>query len=279
MSIIWSVSLHAWFEHGRAVDAANTGDWHRANSLLTTKLVNHPDDPCVVYDAGVAAYKVGDHEQARAYFDHVTQLPHVSDGIKERAYFNAGNAHVALKQLEEAITRYEQALRIDAHDERARHNLEIVKKMLQEQQKKEQENKEQEKEDKENKQQDQQQDESSGESDDESGDDKNQDSSGGNEDKKPSCAKAPAGTQQDMKQQEASSSAKATVDKQEQGKKSQEDKKSDAYQHMQQVEAKLDKRLLRLLEQQETHDAQVNKQMIKATVGNQMGDKHGKNCW
>lgn len=272
---------YAWFEHGRAVDAAHTGDWQRAHALLTTELVNYPHDPSVIYDAGVAAYKTGDHEQARAYFDHVTSLPQASDQLKERAYFNAGNTRVALKQLEDAIKNYEQALALDPHDERARHNLEIVKKML-EQQKQEQDKQEKEK----NKQErSEQQDESSEESESESGSDEQQ---GESKQEQSSCAKAPADSGQKQEQKKQDTQKQQAEDKKkeqqsaaarEQDKEKKESEKANA-QHMQQQSAvKLDKQLLRLLEQQEKHDADINKQMIKATVGSHKGDAHDKHCW
>ena len=41
----------------------------------------------------------------------------------------------------------------------------------------------------------------------------------------------------------------------------------------------LEKKLAELLEKREQQDAQVNKQMIKATVGRQMAGNNGQNCW
>ncbi|MFI5333210.1 MAG: tetratricopeptide repeat protein [Candidatus Babeliales bacterium] len=275
--------MHAWFEHGRAVNAAHSGDWQRAHTLLTTELVNHPHDPSVVYDAGVAAYKTGDYEQARAYFDHVISLPQASDQLKERAYFNAGNTQVALKQFEQAIKKYEQALSIDPHDEHARHNLEIVKKML-EQQKQEQDKQEKENEEKENKEQ---QDESSEESESESGSDEQQGESKQEKNKEQADTKNSDAQkkERDQKKQEAQKQQTDKKQKEEQQQQSvaqekdKRDKKESEKAAAQQSAVKLDKQLLRLLEQQEKHDADINKQMIKATVGSHKGDAHDKHCW
>lgn len=270
------IPAYGWFEHGRAIDAANKGDWQRANTLLTTELINHSDDQLVVYDAGVAAYKIADYEHARAYFNHVKDFPH--------AAYNLGNTYVALKNLEEAITSYEHALRIDPQDERARHNLEIVKKMLEEQKK--QDNKDDKSEQQqENKQDKSEQSEQSQESDDESESDEKQSGGDESESKNESNSKNKQDEQKDKKQDAGTNAQQEAQQKKqeqqsaaasgEQDKKTEQQKK-DAYGAF---DKKLDKQLVYLLEQQEKQDAQVNKQMIKATVGSQSGGKHDKQSW
>lgn len=283
LSIIffWNLSLCAWFEHGRAVDAAQKGNWEHAHALLMRELVNSPDDPSVVYDAGVAAYKIGDYEQASACFNYVTSASNAADSLKERAYFNAGNSCVALKKLEDAIVRYEQALRICPQDERARHNLDIVKKMLEEQKQqqehdKKEEQSEQQKNEKEQQEQSDKQSESEGDSESENQqekDNKQSDIKNSDARKKEDEQKKEDARKEQGKQKEDTQHAQGAK------KDAQEHKKDALASAKAELAQKLDKQFVYLLEQQEKHDADINKQMIKATVGSQMGDKHDKQCW
>src|SRR5581483_11648731 len=134
------------FDHDRAVVAAHQGDWQQALHLMQQEVTHHPDDAQVLYDAGVAAYKQGHYQQAQAYFNNAAALSSQAYQplLEQEALFNAGNSYVKLNQLEDAIKSYETLLARDQHHDKARHNLEVVKKML-EQQKQQQKKEEQEK--------------------------------------------------------------------------------------------------------------------------------------
>src|SRR3990167_5374701 len=124
--------LHAsaWFGYDRAISAAQRGDWEMAKQSLKDVLINSPDRPDLLYDAGVASYKTKDFSQAAAYFNRVTELDAASTVLKEQAHFNQGNVSVELKKLEDAVKQYEKVLSINPGNEHAKHNLDIVKKML-----------------------------------------------------------------------------------------------------------------------------------------------------
>ncbi len=146
--IIFSVlfccqTVYPWFEYDRAAASAQQQDWGKATQLLKQVLVDQPDRPDVLYDAGVASFRVGDVEQARAYFNAVTQAEHVDTQLKEQAHFNLGNTQVQRKKLQEAIEQYEKVLEINPGNERAKHNLEIVKQMLEQQQQKQEQQQQQ----------------------------------------------------------------------------------------------------------------------------------------
>jgi len=121
------------FDRDRASYAAQKGDWETASSLLAPLTVDDPDKPDLLYDSGVAAFKRSVFEQSESYFKNVTKLAHASDELKEKAYFNCGNSCVELKKLQDAIDNYESALTINPDNEKTKHNLEVVKKMLENQ--------------------------------------------------------------------------------------------------------------------------------------------------
>ncbi len=165
---LWVLPLHAGlsceWSYSQATSSAQKGDWKETQKCIRSLLVDEPDRPDLLYDAGVTAYKLKEFEKADAYFSAVAEQESAENELKKQAHFNRGNTKVALHKLEDAFAAYEQALAIDSDDQKARHNRDKVKEML-EQQKEQQQNKpsqedkdkEQEDTKSENKQQDSQQ--------------------------------------------------------------------------------------------------------------------------
>lgn len=149
--IVSSTQLYcaSWFGHDRAVQAASHGNWQKACEYLNKTLSRTPDDPALLYDAGVAEYRLGNFKQAHDYFKRV-QLSSADASLKEKAWFNDGNAHAYLKDFKNAVEAYKHALEINPNDERVIYNLKKAQELLKAQ--KEQQKKDQEKKD--NKQQD-----------------------------------------------------------------------------------------------------------------------------
>lgn len=139
-----TASLNASFctewDYGWAIRSAQGGQWVDAQQRMSRLMVHDPDNPELLYDNGVAAYHLKEYQKAHAYFQQTTQSEQTDVVLKEKAYFNVGNANVALNKLEEAIDAYESALKIDPQDEHARYNLEKVRELLK-QQKQQQDNK------------------------------------------------------------------------------------------------------------------------------------------
>lgn len=174
-----------WFAHDRAVYDTQRQDWASALRRLNESLIDHPDDPSLLYDAGVVSYKSGNYKQAQDYCKRATKSKIIESGLQKQAYFNLGNAHVALKEYKDAVDAYEQALKLEPSDERVKHNLQKAK-MLLEQQKKEQEQKQNEKHEQEKQdQQKQEQNKQQGQQNKDTQDDKKQQQNGnqGNQDK------------------------------------------------------------------------------------------------
>ncbi len=139
-----SGSLHAsWFAHDRAAQALQQNNLSQAKTVLQELLLHDPYNATVLYDAGIVSYKTNEFQPAAAYFKKAAQSA-VDKQLQEQAYFNLGNTQVDLKELEQAIKSYEKVLELNPENERAKHNLEKVKEML-EQQKQQQEQKDQKK--------------------------------------------------------------------------------------------------------------------------------------
>ena len=96
-----------------------------------------------------AVYKQERYKESSALFDAlIDNSPTKNDLAK--VYHNLGNSLVKEQKLDEAISAYKSALRINPEDKDTRHNLALTTQQKQEQEKQEQEeNKEEQKEDKE----------------------------------------------------------------------------------------------------------------------------------
>lgn len=136
----------AVFDYDRAVSAAQKEQWALAGEKFKSLVTAYPDQPDVLYDAGIVAFKNEDLDQAKALFESAAQHEKAPRELKEQAYFNKGNTHAKQEQLKEALLSYEQALMLNPENEQAKHNVAVVKKML--------EQKEQQKQDKQDKNQD-----------------------------------------------------------------------------------------------------------------------------
>jgi Ca-activated chloride channel family protein len=151
-------SFSTEWDYSHAIRSAQNEQWPDAQQLMSTLMINDPDNAELLYDSGVAAYRMKEYSKAEAYFHQTTENEQANDLMKQKAFFNVGNTQVALNRLEEAIASYGAALTIDPEDERAQHNLKKVRELLEQQ--KQQEQQQQKKNQKNEKQQNQQQDQS-----------------------------------------------------------------------------------------------------------------------
>jgi Ca-activated chloride channel family protein len=143
-----------------AIYKAQKGNWQDAHVALNNIITHNPDKADVVYDAGVAAYNLGNKCQAATCFARAAERS-TDKNIAFRAHFthfNAGNTYVDEKDLKSALKEYDKALAIEPDNEYARHNRDRVAEMLKEEEKQqEQQNKDDEKKDDQDKQKNQDQ--------------------------------------------------------------------------------------------------------------------------
>ena len=102
-----------------------------------------------------AVYKQERYKEASALFDALKDNAATDEDLA-KVHHNLGNSLVKEGKLDDAITAYKNALRINPDDNETRHNLALSKQQKQEQEQQEEENEDEQKEDKkgdENKQQ------------------------------------------------------------------------------------------------------------------------------
>ena len=124
------------------IDLYRTGKFPEAYSSFAEDLKNHPDSAVrdkMQFDAGTAAYKMRDYNKALESFSGA--LLSKDKNLQERSYYNIGRTleeradmdksdDESLKDLEDARSHYEQALKLKPDDEAAKANLEEVKKKI-----------------------------------------------------------------------------------------------------------------------------------------------------
>ena len=317
--LAFTSSCLALFDYERAIIQTQKNNWPAAQDLLTTVIVENPERPDVLYDLGVASYKNNNFDAALSYFNKAAHHAQANLPLQQQAHFNAGNAHVQLKQLHEAIEAYDRVLAQQPDHKQALHNKEVVKKMLeqsaddksmadkqkQEQQDKNQEeNKEQDKDSSDDKSKEDKQDKNDKNQKDQQSahdksmadrdkqqknkeDSKNQDQNKKVQDKNKDQSNADKS--QEQKDESGSEQKKQSCGQQDKdqsaGAKAQADKQNGATTQADQKpgqenpEQKLSAGLARVLDDREKKDAQLNKKMTKALVANQGGSKNDYNCW
>lgn len=130
----------AWFGYDRGISAAHDGDSERAAFLLTDELTTNPENPSLLYDNGVVASLQKNYAQAESFFSKAVEHTKADSQLHRQSLFNLGNTFVSEQKLREALATYNQLLVLDPHHEKARHNYDVVKKMLEQQSQKQSQN-------------------------------------------------------------------------------------------------------------------------------------------
>jgi len=153
MRILIAACLIVLFTHADAWGASPARDVREGNRLYREEaydkavgkyregLQKDPESAIINFNLGTALYKNGKFRDAIAPLEK--SLLTDDDEFRQDAHFNVGNAYVrsglsqeetnlsgAIESLKRAVSHYDEAVRMDAEDEDARHNDEIAKKEL-----------------------------------------------------------------------------------------------------------------------------------------------------
>ena len=118
------------------------GKYNDAYRSFEEDLKSHPDSSQkekIEFDAGTAAFKMGDYNKALQSFSNALLSP--DKGLQENSHFNLGRTledradmdetnDSTLKDLTDAASHYESTLRLNPKNEAAKANLEEVKKKI-----------------------------------------------------------------------------------------------------------------------------------------------------
>jgi Ca-activated chloride channel family protein len=136
------------------------GDYKGALSTFEQNATVTPEKEKAQFDAGAAAYKSGDYAKAITHF--TSALLSDDDSLRAQASYNLGNSLVRRgekakatetkeKDWKDAITHYDETLKLHPNDADAKANRDIVKKLLEDLKKKQEQQKQQQQQNQQNK--------------------------------------------------------------------------------------------------------------------------------
>jgi Ca-activated chloride channel family protein len=130
------------FAAAPGLDAYRNDKYREAYDQFEKTLKENPNTHAtdrIEFDAGAAAYKLGDYNKALEWFSR--SLLSKDKSLQEKSRYNMGRTleeradraetnEKALGDLTNAQSHYEEALKLDANDERAKANLDEVKQKI-----------------------------------------------------------------------------------------------------------------------------------------------------
>ena len=99
--------------------------------------IESPEKKELHYNIGNALHKQKEYQDALGEYEKSADAK--DDELRAKTYYNIGNTHYRMGRLPEAIEDYEKCLEITPDDEDAKHNIEFIKKKMEEQKKQKQE--------------------------------------------------------------------------------------------------------------------------------------------
>ncbi len=121
-----------------AREAYESGDHATAARIGREALVADHADPKLNYNDGYYLHQQGEHAQAAAAFERALYSDQLSEPEREQAMYNCANALAHAGDLRKSLAQYEAVLRDFPENEKAQHDIEIIKKLLEEREQREQ---------------------------------------------------------------------------------------------------------------------------------------------
>ena len=158
-AVLFLVAAPAQAQTG--LEAFQNGNYEQAAEAFNDSLKSRPDSRKLHFNAGTAAYKTGDFENAITHFTDA--LLAEDSQLKQVASYNLANSLVRKGESAaepeakkttwgSAIEHYEETLRLNPDNKKAKDNLEITKKLLEDIEKQQQEQKNDQKQEQDNQQ-------------------------------------------------------------------------------------------------------------------------------
>jgi Ca-activated chloride channel family protein len=118
-----------------------SGNYSDALKDFQSSLQKKPHDLRLQFNAGAAAYRLGEFDQARKYFEETVNAQDLN--LQQQAYYNLGNTLYRLGERasdpqkktepwELALKQYDSAIKLNTNDADAKFNREFVSKRLEE---------------------------------------------------------------------------------------------------------------------------------------------------
>ena len=123
----------------QGIELYNDKKYKESYDSFNQQLMRNPDSQALEFDSGAAAYKSGDFDKAIDAFGKATTSS--KPEVREKAEYNLGNAlcirgamqeakETKLKDWNNALQHYDEALKIDPKNADAKYNRDVVAKLI-----------------------------------------------------------------------------------------------------------------------------------------------------
>ena len=218
----------------------NAGKYEQSLKDYEELLKKHQDDPRLHFNAGAAAYRNRQYEEAVRQFGQALNTPDIN--LQQQAYYNLGNALYYLgennpdpskrsKTWEDSIKDFQNTMKLNPKDGDAKFNYDFVKKRLEELKQQQQQQQNQQNKNDQNQDKDQQQQNQDKKQDQQNKDDKSQSQQNQSQQQQQNSDKNQQDQKQDQqKQDQAQKDKQDKNQQQQQAEKSQQQKDKDQQQ-------------------------------------------------
>ncbi len=125
----WMTNFFA-SKQSQAVQAYKSQDYEQGLAHCHDLMNDDPYNPEHNYNVGNLLYRQKKYSDAQQAFARTVEHVKSSSKLVEQAAFNLGNSCYQLEQWQDAVTAYQQVLKINEHNEPARHNLQLALQKL-----------------------------------------------------------------------------------------------------------------------------------------------------
>ena len=133
MTLIFFILFRVLYAQDEGLDAFEKRDYKKSLEYYLNVLQEREDDVSAKYGAGVSAFKNQDIEIGKNYLLEVSNSE--NEFVASKAHYNLANIYKDENKLEESIYHYKKAIELNALDDEARINFELLKNILNQQNK------------------------------------------------------------------------------------------------------------------------------------------------
>jgi len=130
LALMAACATEAYELNEEALLALEAGDLDGAVSLLYDAAAESPDDAEIALNLSVALHEAGRYEEAIQTASRIERSPLLS--VRARTQSLIGHHWFALGELERSLDAFREALLLDSEDDTARHDYEVVFRLLSE---------------------------------------------------------------------------------------------------------------------------------------------------
>lgn len=122
---VWAASLDTILENNKGVKALQEEKNREAFTIFSEAIVNHPEEAVLSYNLGLTFLANEEWDKALQAFSTAATTAE-DPALKFQSHFNAGVAAGAAKQIEVALSHYQEALEIDPNSQEVKTNIELL---------------------------------------------------------------------------------------------------------------------------------------------------------